>query len=49
MTPVVQRVIEGTITAIIVYWLVTNASAFSSVATATQTAIVGSFKALSGR
>ena len=45
----VGRVIEGTITLVITYLVLTNAQGFSSAAQAIANGYVGSVKALQGR
>ena len=44
-----ERIIEGTILAIVLGWVLTHATEFSNVANSTANVIVGSVRALQGR
>ena len=46
---IAQRIIEGTILAIVLGWVLTHATEFSAVANSTANVVVGSVRALQGR
>ena len=46
---IVQKIVEGTILAIVLAWVLTHATEFSSVANSTANVVTGSVRALQGR